>query len=137
MVSDPYGLLGEGYAARASWGGDRVLVAWYDGPLSGVATYGGRVYWFEVERDWDPDAEVRPLFLCPLTAEELTAERELRELSRMRPRESRSRSGPRPFANETSTCPRNTVVVSPWVGSHTGSDARSLSCSGVFCAGSA
>jgi hypothetical protein len=55
------------------------LVDWYDGPLSGVATYEGQAYWFEAEHDWDPDAELRPLFLYPASAEELAAERELHD----------------------------------------------------------
>jgi hypothetical protein len=53
---------------------------WYDGPLSGVAVFAGQAYWFEAESDWDPDAKVRPLFLYPLTADELATERDLNRL---------------------------------------------------------
>jgi hypothetical protein len=56
------------------------VVDWYDGPLSGVAIYSNQAYWFEAQPDWEPNAKVRPLFLYPLTADELATERALHQL---------------------------------------------------------
>jgi hypothetical protein len=52
-------------------------VDWYDGPVSGIATHEGQVYWFEAEPGFEPVSVGRKLFLYPLTAEELVKEREL------------------------------------------------------------
>ena len=53
---------------------------WYDGPLSGVASYDGQAWWFEAAEDFDPDSTKRPLFLYPLSADELATERDLQRL---------------------------------------------------------
>ena len=51
---------------------------WYDGPLSGVARYGGAEYWFEAEGREDETfalkIEDRRLFLYPISADELAEE---------------------------------------------------------------
>jgi hypothetical protein len=52
-------------------------VDWYDGPVSGIATYEGREYWFEAASGFDPDLRKRQLFLYPITPQELAREREL------------------------------------------------------------
>jgi hypothetical protein len=55
------------------------FVDWYDGPLSGVAAHAGETYWFEADRNWNPERDP-PLFLYPITAEELATERDLQRL---------------------------------------------------------
>jgi hypothetical protein len=55
----------------------RVQILWHidywDGPLSGIASYMGKNYWFEVI---DPDAEPRAAILRSLTDAELAAEQQ-------------------------------------------------------------
>jgi hypothetical protein len=54
------------------------FIDWYDGPLSGVARYGGTEYWFEAEGRKDEAFALRMkdrrFFLYPITAEELADE---------------------------------------------------------------
>ena len=56
----------------------RFFIDWYDGPLSGVATYGGADYWFEAEGRADEAfalrMEDRRFVLYPITPEELAEE---------------------------------------------------------------
>ncbi len=52
---------------------------WYDGPVSGVARHAGRELWFEAEPTFYAHGP-RPLFLYPLTDDELAQERELDRL---------------------------------------------------------
>lgn len=62
--------LAELHGVRMLWYDD-----WYDGPLDGLATYGGREYWFAAVDDHDRHGwHPRRYLLQPLTAEQITHE---------------------------------------------------------------
>jgi hypothetical protein len=91
-ISARYQLTEEAAMVRAASGGlkvekgpeidrKRVQILWHvdywDGPLSGIASYMGKDYWFQVI---DPDAEPRAAILRSLTNAELAAEQQRHRL---------------------------------------------------------
>lgn len=56
----------------------QLFIDWYDGPLSGVATYRGKDYWFEAEgrkdETYSATMDGRRFLLYPITPAELADE---------------------------------------------------------------
>jgi hypothetical protein len=51
-------------------------ISYWDGPLSGLCLYEGRMHWFQIKGDLEPDQEKREFEIIALTDEQIRAEEE-------------------------------------------------------------